>query len=169
MKVNLRNLSGLAATSLANDDCSSVSLNQVENSCAVFIHGKPLSLLFHTSIPESRRGRGRGSGGEEEDSAFFVIDNARLLGPGLPELRHFCSLAFASLLYSFLEALSEFKAQAVVRERSMQLEGKGARSGYGPSWVGAGHESKAGPVLSSNPATSPRDFLFSFGGYNLSS
>ncbi len=102
MKVNLRNLSGLAATSLANDDCSSVSLNQVENSCAVFKHGKPLSLLFHTSIPESRRGRGRGSGGEEEDSAFFVIDNARF-GPGLglPELRHFCSLAFASLLYSF--------------------------------------------------------------------
>jgi hypothetical protein len=52
-KANLRNLGGLAATGLANNNGSGVSLNHVENGCAVLIHREPLSLLLHTRIPES--------------------------------------------------------------------------------------------------------------------
>ena len=102
--MNLRNLSSFATTSLANDNRSGVSFNQIQNRGAVFIHGKPLPLLFHASIAESRRGRGRGSGGQEQNSAFFVVDYARLLGAGFPEMRHcrfLCFLCFLATTLSF--------------------------------------------------------------------
>ena len=102
--MNLRNLSGFATASLANDNRSGVSFNQIQNRGAVFIHGKPLPLLFHASIAESRRGRGRGSGGQEQNSTFFVVDYARLLGAGLPEMRHcrfLCFLCFLATTPSF--------------------------------------------------------------------
>jgi hypothetical protein len=42
-RTNLGNLSGFATSSLANDDRSSMVLDQVQNGLAVLVHGQPLS------------------------------------------------------------------------------------------------------------------------------
>ena len=156
--MNLRNLSGFTTASLANDNRSGVSFNQIQNRGAVFIHGKPLPLLFHASIAESRRGRGRGSGGQEQNSAFFVVDYARLLGAGLPEMRHcrfLCFLCFLATTPSFRFLLTGCCCYSLFEfcsERVRFGKGKGARAGYGPSlnWSGSQNNSWPG-FISINP------------------
>lgn len=52
-EANLRNLSSLATTSLANYDSGSVSFDQIENGSTVLVNRQSLSLLLHTCIPIS--------------------------------------------------------------------------------------------------------------------